>query len=334
VLNWRRFFAHKQNWLGLILVTFFIFVALAAPWLAPPPDPEAPGYLEIKSTFYQLPDPPREGSPLGSVPRPPISGPGVPVGEGPSYQWDIYHSLVWGARAALIFGLAVTGITAVFGIIIGASSAYIGGWAESFLMRITDAFLAFPIIAAIWLLEQSFFSYNLSPFSRPLTFFFGSELELTLLQQFFIRFNIDSVMLALVLFSWMPYARLVNAAVNRQKSAEYVMAAKAMGASGLRILSRHLMPNSISSAVVLATRDVGAMVILAAAFTFIGMGGTTLPWGLVLVGGRNYILGLGGNPFAYWWVFVPISLALILFSVGWNLLGDGFNDLLNPRRPH
>lgn len=333
MLNWRRFFAHKQNWLGLAIVGFFVLAAVAAPWLAPPPDPEAPGYKQIESTFYQLPDPPRAGSPLGSVPRPPVAGPGVPVGQGASYQWDIYHSLVWGARAALIYGLTVTGITAVFGVFIGAISAYIGGWFENAVMRTTDAFLAFPIIAAIWLLELSFFSYNISPFSRPLTYFFGEEFQLTSLQEFLIHYNIDSVMCALILFSWMPFARLINASVNKQKNSEYVVAARAMGATGFRILVRHLLPNSISSAVVLATRDVGAMVILAATFTFIGMGGTALPWGLVLVGGRSFILGLGGNPFVYWWVFVPIALALILFSVGWNLLGDGFNDLLNPRRP-
>lgn len=334
MLNWRRFFSHKQNWLGVILVVFFIVVAIAAPWLAPPPDPETPGYKQIDSTFYQLPDPPRAESVLGSVPRPPVAAPGVPVGQGPSYQWDIYHSLVWGVRSALLFGLMVTGITAVFGIILGATSAYMGGWAESLLMRITDAFLAFPVIAAVWLLEQSLFSYNLSPFSRPLFYYYGAELQITSLQEFFIRFNIDSVMLALIMFSWMPYARLVNAAVSKQMHSEYVMAARAMGASGWRILTRHLLPNSLSSAIVMATRDVGAMVITAAAFTFIGLGGTALPWSLILVGGRNYILGLGGNPFAYWWVFVPISAALILFSVGWNLLGDGFNDLLNPRKPH
>ena len=332
MINWRRFLAQKQNLLGATIVGLFFVVAIAAPWLAPIDNPETPGYREIQSEFYQMPEPPRPASILGTVPRPPFTGPGIPVGQGPSYQWDIYHSLIWGSRSALRFGLWVTGITAGFGIILGAVSAYIGGWPERIVMRVTDAFLAFPVIAAIWLLERTFFSYNLSPFTRPLTFFFGDELQLTLLQQLLIRFNIDSVMVALVLFSWMPYARLVNASINQQKNLEYVVAAKALGASGLRVLFRHLMPNAITPAVVFATRDVGAMVILAAAFTFIGVGGSSLSWGLILVGGRNYILGLGGNPFAYWWVFVPISLALILFSIGWNLLGDGLNDLLNPRR--
>ena len=82
--------------------------------------------------------------------------------------------------------------------------------------------------------------------------------------------------------------------------------------------------------VVLGARDVGAMVILATAFTFIGLGGST-EWGMLLVAGRDYVIGAGGNPLTYWWVFVPTTLALILFGIGWNLLGDGLNTVLDPR---
>ena len=74
----------------------------------------------------------------------------------------------------------------------------------------------------------------------------------------------------------------------------------------------------------------GAMVILEASFTFIGISGY-LPWGVLLVSGRNWIIGPGGNPLAYWWVFLPVTLALVLFGLGWNLLGDGLNDALNPK---
>jgi len=93
---------------------------------------------------------------------------------------------------------------------------------------------------------------------------------------------------------------------------------------------RHLLPNAIAPAVVLVARDVGAMVILESAFTFIGMGGNT-EWGVLLVTGRDYVIGMGGNPLAYWWTFLPVSLALVFFGVGWNLLGDGLNTMLNPR---
>lgn len=323
MIRWRRFFTYKQNILGLIIVSSIIFVALAAPWLAPPLDPEDPSpYKEVRSTFYQMPNPPSPDSPLGTVPRPPRYLPGVPIGQGAAFQWDVFHTVIWGTRSALRFGLIVTLLTAVFGVLVGAISGYAGGIVNSLSMRITDAFLAFPPIAAIWVLERAIFSHLVDPYGMPV--------ELTSWQELLLKLDIDSIMVALILFSWMPYARLVNAMALQVKQAEFVEAAKALGATNWRIIWRHLLPNAISPAIVLAARDVGGMVILASAFTFIGMGGD-IAWGFVLVGGRDYILGLGGNPFAYWWVFVPISLALILFSVGWNLLGDGLNDLLNPR---
>jgi peptide/nickel transport system permease protein len=105
-----------------------------------------------------------------------------------------------------------------------------------------------------------------------------------------------------------------------------------VGARNRRVILRHLLPNALSPAVVMAARDVGAVVILASAFTFIGMGQST-EWGTMLVQGRDYVIGLGGNPLSYWWVFLPVTLALILFGVGWNLLGDGLNDFLNPQIP-
>jgi peptide/nickel transport system permease protein len=138
-------------------------------------------------------------------------------------------------------------------------------------------------------------------------------------------------MLAFIFFSWMPYARLMNVQVSRVKQSEFVKAAESLGASHWRVLFYHLLPNTISPAIVLAARDVGAMVILASAFIFIGFGGN-VAWGIMLVTSRDYVIGLSGNPFVYWWTFVPISLALILFSVGWNLLGDGLNTVLNPYR--
>jgi peptide/nickel transport system permease protein len=82
--------------------------------------------------------------------------------------------------------------------------------------------------------------------------------------------------------------------------------------------------------IVLTARDVGAMVIVATAFTFIGMG-TSTEWGTMLVTSRDYIIGSSGNPLTYWWVFLPVTLALVLFGIGFNLLGDGLNDMLNPQ---
>ena len=111
----------------------------------------------------------------------------------------------------------------------------------------------------------------------------------------------------------------------------FMDAARALGASYLRIIFRHLLPNTISPAIVLAARDIGSLVLLQATFTFTGMGGGS-DWGELLVLGRSYIFGPGGNPFRYWWVFFPATLTLVLFGIGWKLLGDGFTDWWNPRK--
>jgi peptide/nickel transport system permease protein len=141
--------------------------------------------------------------------------------------------------------------------------------------------------------------------------------------------KIDPVLITFILFSWMIYARMMNTVVHRIKQTEYVQAARALGASHSQIIFRHLIPNAIAPAVVLAARDVGGMVLLQATFTFIGLGGASV-WGSLLVNGRDWIITLGGI-FTYWWVFLPAALALVLFGIGWNLLGDGLNDALNPR---
>lgn len=117
--------------------------------------------------------------------------------------------------------------------------------------------------------------------------------------------------------------------VLRLKSSEFIKAARALGAGGLRILLRHLIPNSLAPVIVLISRDIGAVVPFQAALTFIHLQGSSV-WGGLLANGRDWVIGLHGNPFIYWWVFVPASLAIILFSIGWGLIGDGLNHLLNP----
>jgi peptide/nickel transport system permease protein len=148
-------------------------------------------------------------------------------------------------------------------------------------------------------------------------------------QQSLADLNVEPVLVTLILFSWMPYARLTSVNIVQLKQTEYVQAAVSVGAPKSRILGRHLLPNALSSVVVLAARDVGAMVIVATAFTFVGLGETT-EWGTLLVRSRDYIIGTNGNPLTYWWVFLPVTAVLVLFGIGWNLLGDGLNDLLNP----
>jgi peptide/nickel transport system permease protein len=243
--------------------------------------------------------------------------------------YNITTTLIWGTRSALYFGLAVALITALFGVFVGSLSGYFGGLLGRLIMHVTDGFLSIPVIAGIVLFRQLL---SLAMGSAGLrTFADGTvvlEAQPNLLQQTLLNF--DPVMLALILFSWMPYARIMNAVVVDARQAEFIQAARALGASHLQVILRHLIPNTISPAVVLAARDIGSVVLLQATFTFIGMGGGS-DWGELLVLGRNYIIGPGGNPLRYWWVFIPATLTLVFFGIGWNLLGDGLNVWLNPK---
>lgn len=324
MIRWRRFFTQKQSLLGLFIVAAFFLVAIAAPWLAPPDDPNNPQpFKSTGQSFARIPGPPNPESILGTTPQiRDLPRYGFLPGQDRSRYWDVYYTLVWGSRSALRFGLTVTLITAFIGVVVGAISGYMGGATNRFMMRITDAFLAFPAIAAIWLFQRAFFTNILNPFQELV--------DLTWWESILDAWHIDPIMLALIFFSWMSYARVVNSLVSSLRQEEFVVAAVAMGASNSRIIFHHLLPNALSSAIVLAARDVGGMVILASAFIFLGFVGN-VTWGIMLVAGREFVIGLNGNPFVYWWTFLPISLALILFGVGWNLLGDGLNTALNPR---
>ena len=323
MLSWRRFFSHKSNVIGLALVLFFALVAALAPQLAPPLNPEDPWpFKNYNQNFQRQPQPPGPDIPLGTTPQI-VNMPqyGIAPGQDASYHWDVYYTLIWGTRSALRFGLVVTVATTAIGTFIGLISGYIGGWFSLVIMRLTDAFLAFPVIAGIWVIQRAFFSTIYNPFLDP-TLLTGWE-------AFLYRSRIDPILITFILFLWMPYARLMNAQVRGAMASEYVMAAKSMGARGSRIIWRHLLPNTIAPAIVLAARDVGGVVVLACAFIFIGFGGN-VAWGTLLVTSRDYVIGIGGNPFFYWWTFIPVSMALVLFGMGWNLLGDGLNSLLNP----
>jgi hypothetical protein len=141
--------------------------------------------------------------------------------------------------------------------------------------------------------------------------------------------KVDPILISLILFSWMPIARMVNTMVITLKNTEFIQATRALGGSPFWIIRRHLLPNSIGPAIVLASRDVGSSVILQATITFIGLGGAS-PWGILLALGRNWVIGPGGDLLATWWVFLPATLAIILFGLGWNLMGDGLTEALEP----
>ncbi|MCJ7622415.1 MAG: ABC transporter permease [Anaerolineaceae bacterium] len=314
-----------QSFLALLLLGFILAVAICAPIISPSDDVENPSsYKRVGSIIDRLPHPPNENALLGTVPA----------------QWDVFHSLVWGTRDALKFGLVVSLVVATIGTLIGSISGYFGGLLNSIAMGITDGFLTFPVIAAI------LFS---TMFLALLSNYVGIELHLTdvgMLEQreivsesvpselalwiFNTLTKINPFMVALILFSWMPYARIVNAQIIRLKKTEFVLASQILGARDSRLIFKHLLPNAISPVIVLVARDVGAMVALQATFVYIGLTSGS-PWAAILFWGRNWIIGPGGSLLNYWWLFVPATFALILFGIIWNLLGDELNVWLNPR---
>ena len=156
---------------------------------------------------------------------------------------------------------------------------------------------------------------------------FGVLESLTALLGPLMRLNPAAI--AFILFMWMPYARVMNASVMRLKQVEYVLAAKTSGVKKFSVIFRHLIPNAIAPVLVMAAKDVGALVVLQTTFSFIGLGHST-PWATALLLGRDWIFSPKGI-INYWWVFLPVTAALVVFGVGWNLLGDGLIEAMNPR---
>lgn len=300
----RRLLSRRQSVLALFVLGIYVAVALAAPSLSPPRDPRNPSGLKIIGRqSIGVPQPPSDKLKLGTTQE----------------QYDVFHALVWGTRSALRLGLIVALGSMVLGTLLGAVSGYVGGWLNGLALRVTDAFLSFPAVIGVLLFLQLFTEsvpdWMVPPTPVP-----------TLLA----NAGLSPIMATLIAFSWMPYMRLINANIQRLKSSDYVVAARAIGARPARILFRHLLPNAISPAIVLFARDVGGMVIVDAAFAFFKLGGT-VEWGQLLALNRNWILGAAGNPLTYWWVYLPFTLALVVFSVACGLLGEGLNVALNPR---
>jgi peptide/nickel transport system permease protein len=302
---------------AIVIILSFIIVAIFAEQLAPTIGNVEDGVQVIGNPIIQVPSPPGEKTLLGTTPG----------------QLDVFYALIHGSRDALIFGLITTLLTALIGIVVGAISGMSGGWVNQLGMRFSDGILCFPVIAGI-----AFFQYiiDMTIIST------SSEFELYLMaplsinraqivkEQASFLININPVMLALIVLCWVPYARTLNILILQTIKMEYVTAARASGANKWRIFFRHILPNTVAPLIVLITKDIGQMVVLQTTFSFVGFRGMSA-WAAPLVVSRSWIIGVGGNPLTSWWVYLPITLAIILFAFGWNLLGDELNHWLNPK---
>lgn len=209
---------------------------------------------------------------------------------------DILSRLIYGARYTLMVVVLVAITAAPIGLLVGTVAGYFGGWVDTVLMRITDIFLAFPKL----ILALAFVA-ALGP-------------------------GLENAVLAIALTSWPPYARLARAETLTVRAADYIAAARLQGLSHPRLIVGHIMPMCTSSLIVRVTLDMAGIILTAAGLGFLGLGAQPpLPeWGAMISEGRQFLLN-------QWWVATVPGLAIFVVSLGFNLLGDGLRDVLDPR---
>jgi ABC-type dipeptide/oligopeptide/nickel transport system permease subunit len=306
-----------QTVLAVILVLVVLIIAVLAEKMAPTTGILQDGVQLAGRTTDFLPHPPSPEAILGTT----------------SGQLDIFYSLVHGMRDALIFGLTTTLLTALIGIIVGGISGMRGGWINQLGMRLSDGILCFPVIAGIAFFQQLIDLTKITQ-TGDIQMFLSAPFSVTntqAVESTSLITRLNPVMIALILLCWVPYARTLNVLILQTVKLEFVTAAKAAGATTWRIFFKHILPNTSAPLIVLATKDIGQMVVLQTTFSFVGFTGMSA-WATPLIVSRSWIIGLGGDPWIYWWVYLPVTLAIILFAFSWNFLGDELNYWLNPRK--
>ena len=210
---------------------------------------------------------------------------------------DLLSRVIYGTRVALIVGLIASSIAIVIGVAVGASAGFFGGWTDSLLSRLTDTLMAFPLIALLIVLAAV-----LGP-------------------------SLATTVVVIGVTVWAQYARVVRADVLSLKEQDFIVAARAIGASDRRIIGRHILPNVLAPVIVLATLGVGNIIILEAALSFLGLGvqAPTPSWGATLSDGRAYIL-------LYPHIAIAPGVMIVLTVLAFNLFGDGLRDALDPRQ--
>ncbi len=209
---------------------------------------------------------------------------------------DVLSRLIYGSRISLKVGFVAVGIATIIGTILGALAGYYGGWIDALIMRFVDIMLCFPsfflILAVVAFLEPS----------------------------------IWNIMIVIGLTNWMGVARLVRAEFLSLKKREFVLAAKAIGASDFRIIFRHLLPNALAPVLVSATLGIPGAILTEAALSFLGIGvqPPTASWGNMLTAGKD-------NLEIAWWLSLFPGLAILLTVLAYNLLGESIRDVLDPR---
>lgn len=210
---------------------------------------------------------------------------------------DIFSRVIYGSRITLMIVALVAIISAPLGLIIGAVSGYFGGWVDRIIMGVTDVFLSMPKL----ILALAFVA-ALGP-------------------------GIENAIIAIAITAWPAYARIARAETMTFGNSEFIAATRLLGASHIRVITRHVLPLCVSSMIVRVTLDMAGIILTAAGLGFLGLGAQPpLPeWGAMISRGRTFILD-------QWWVATMPGFAIILVSLGFCFLGDGLRDVLDPKQ--
>jgi len=291
---WDRTKKHRLAVIGLAFIIFLVAVALFGPLLTQDPTKVdfknkylPPAGFSAEQSLYD-----RNTGQLITT-----ETPGTwfhPLGTDDKGR-DMLAMLVSGTRISLQVGLMATLIAIFIGLILGVVSAYLGGWVDNALMRFTDIMMTFPFFLLLVFI----------------VFIFGPSLWF--------------IILAIGLTGWTGAARLVRSETLSLRTRDFIMASKSLGASDRRIVFRHLIPNVLSSVIVIATLSIPGVILAEAALSFIGLGDPTVTsWGLVLHAGQRSLD-------TAWWIAVEPGIMLFLTVLAFNFLGDGIRDAFDPR---
>jgi len=275
--------------IGLTLIIILLLVALFAPFLAS----QHPSYVEVSTEQGTTRVEERWEIHFDQKLLPPSADHLFGTDD---YGRDIFSMVVYGSQTSLRICLLVVFIATIIGVILGGLAGYFGGALDEILMRITDVFLAIPYLILAMAVAAA------------------------------LGRSIDHIMEAMIITWWPTYARLIRGQVLAIREQQFVEAARSVGASNSRILFRHILPNSFAPLLVEITLDLGAVLLVAAGLSFIGLGASpgTAEWGLMISEGRTVMFH------AWWYVTFP-GLAILLVVLGFNLLGDGLRDVTDPK---
>jgi peptide/nickel transport system permease protein len=291
-LAWRRFLRHRVALIGTVLLVVIVLMAIVGPILVPYNPLHVPNpILFCPGTQHKA----------GSGCPPSFATDFFrPFGTTGGLQLDLFALVMTGARLSLLIGIGASVISAVIGTIVGGVAGYFGGWIDGALMRTCDVLLSLPILFVI-LVVSNFLGQGKSDWW--------------------------TVMLIFAIFGWAGLARLVRSVFLSLKGETFVDAARAVGVGDIRIIFRHILPNSVSPIIVATTLSVAAVIVGEAFVSFLGFGVNPLTptWGNILSNAQSFLSQ--GN---WWWTFFP-GMFLVLTVLAVNFMGDGLRDALDPR---